>query len=170
MSEQITRDIAALAELFKAGGWSELRVEGGGISLLFSNDPDSTSNGGSALAAPAAPEKGARPPQAPAAAGQKVDPVPDRREKRASGGVIDPDWVAVTAPNLGTFYRSPKPGAAPFVEVGQRVEPSTEICLIEVMKLFTSVKAGLSGTVRHVAVDDGALVEGGQTLAYIEIN
>ena len=45
------------------------------------------------------------------------------------------------APNLGTFYRAPKPGAPPYVAVGQRVEAATEVCLIEVMKLFTSVRA-----------------------------
>ena len=49
------------------------------------------------------------------------------------------------APNLGTFYRAPKPGAPPYVSVGQRVEPTTELCLIEVMKLFTSVAAGVTG-------------------------
>ena len=54
------------------------------------------------------------------------------------------------------------------MEVGQRVEPNTEICLIEVMKLFTSVTAGMAGTVRHIAVADAELVEGGQALLYIE--
>jgi biotin carboxyl carrier protein len=73
----------------------------------------------------------------------------------------------VVAPNLGTFYRAPKPGAAPFLEIGQKVSADTEVCLIEVMKLFTSVKAGVAGTVRHVAVADAELVEGGQPLLYI---
>ena len=54
-------------------------------------------------------------------------------------------WVAVRAPNLGTFYRAPKPGAAPYVSVGQKVDAETEVCLIEVMKLFTYVLAGVSG-------------------------
>ena len=74
----------------------------------------------------------------------------------------------MAAPNLGTFYRSPKPGSPPFVEVGQKVTADTEVCLIEVMKLFTSVKAGTAGTVRHVAAADAELVEGGQVLLYIE--
>ena len=64
------------------------------------------------------------------------------------------DCTAVRAPNLGTFYRSPKPGAPPYVQVGQRVEPSTEVCIIEVMKLFTSVHAGFRGVVRQVLVED----------------
>ena len=77
-------------------------------------------------------------------------------------------WVAVSAPNLGTFYRSPKPGAPPFVEVGMRVEAATDVCLLEVMKLFTTVKAGHGGTVRRVCVNDADMVEHGQTLFYID--
>ena len=72
------------------------------------------------------------------------------------------------APNLGTFYRAPKPGAAPYVTVGQTVDADTEVCLIEVMKLFTSVLAGVEGTVRKVLVEDAELVEYDQPLFLIE--
>ena len=70
----------------------------------------------------------------------------------------------VPAPNLGTFYRAPKPGAANYVEVGSKVAAGEELCLIEVMKLFTAVRADESGTVHSVLVEDGAMVEGGQPL------
>ena len=76
--------------------------------------------------------------------------------------------AAVRAPNLGTFYRAPKPGAPPYVAVGQKVEASTEVCLIEVMKLFTSVRAGVTGTVREVLAEDAQLVEFDQPLFLIE--
>ncbi len=72
------------------------------------------------------------------------------------------------APNLGTFYRAPKPGAPPYVRIGQHVDPTTELCLIEVMKLFTSVFAGVSGFVRQVLVEDAELVEFDQALFLIE--
>jgi biotin carboxyl carrier protein len=81
---------------------------------------------------------------------------------------IAENWIAVKAPNLGTFYRSPKPGADPFVELGDKVSPETEICLLEVMKLFTAVSAGVSGTVRKICAEDAELVEGEQVLFYIE--
>jgi biotin carboxyl carrier protein len=71
-------------------------------------------------------------------------------------------------PNLGIFYRSPKPGAPPYVELGAEVDEETEICLIEVMKLFTPVHAGLRGTVRHICVEDGEMVDHDQPLFYIE--
>jgi biotin carboxyl carrier protein len=79
----------------------------------------------------------------------------------------DPSWIPVLAPNLGTFYRSPKPGAPPGVEVGTKVEATTEICLLEVMKLFTSVKAGRAGKIAQVSATDSELVEAGQVLFYL---
>ena len=81
---------------------------------------------------------------------------------------IPSNWVAVTAPNLGTFYRAPKPGAEPYVQVGQAVGVDTEICLLEVMKLFTAVRAGVAGVVRRICVNDAEMVEHGQPLFYVE--
>jgi acetyl-CoA carboxylase biotin carboxyl carrier protein len=70
----------------------------------------------------------------------------------------------VTAPLLGTFYRAPKPGAPPFVEIGSAVEKETIIGIIEVMKLMNTVRAGTSGRVVDILAQDGALVEYGETL------
>jgi acetyl-CoA carboxylase biotin carboxyl carrier protein len=69
---------------------------------------------------------------------------------------------------LGTFYGAEAPGAAPFVEVGARVEPDTIVCIIEVMKMMNSVAAGVSGTVVEIAAENGALVEFGQPLFRVE--
>ncbi len=68
------------------------------------------------------------------------------------------------APLLGTFYRAPKPGAPPFVEVGAAVEADTIVGIIEVMKLMNTVRAGVRGTVAEVLAADGALVEFGEIL------
>ena len=70
----------------------------------------------------------------------------------------------VVAPLLGTFYRAPKPGAAPFVEVGSEVGEETVIGIIEVMKLMNTVRAGRRGRVVELLAGDGALVEYGQPL------
>lgn len=149
-------DIATLIALFKSNGWSELRVTTDAFSLLLSNDPDAT------LSEPAGAGREAKRkvPAAPA--------VPQQAAPADETSAIPEGWVAVAAPNLGTFYRSPKPGAAPFVELGQAVEADTELCLLEVMKLFTSVKAGVAGVIRRICVADAELVEGGQALLYIE--
>lgn len=79
-----------------------------------------------------------------------------------------PTGHVVSAPMVGTFYRAPEPGATPFVEVGQRVEPDSVVCIIEVMKLMNSVAAGASGVVTHILPADGEAVEFGQTLIVIE--
>jgi len=80
----------------------------------------------------------------------------------------DPALVAVRAPLLGTFYRAPKPGAPPFVEVGAKVEPDTIVGIIEVMKLMNTVRAGTRGTVSDIRARDGSLVEYGETLLNVD--
>ncbi|HEV2170787.1 MAG TPA: acetyl-CoA carboxylase biotin carboxyl carrier protein [Candidatus Binatus sp.] len=72
--------------------------------------------------------------------------------------------IIIRSPMVGTFYRSPEPGAPPFVVVGQTVEPDTTVCIIEVMKLMNSIPAGTLGRVIDIVVDDAAPVESGQSL------
>lgn len=81
--------------------------------------------------------------------------------------VIPEGVIAATAPMLGTFYRAPSPGEKPFVEQGDKVAPDDTVCLVEVMKLFNSVKAGVAGTVEKILVEDGTLVEYAQPLILI---
>jgi acetyl-CoA carboxylase biotin carboxyl carrier protein len=74
----------------------------------------------------------------------------------------------IDAPMLGTFYRAEAPGAAPFVDVGTKVEADTTVCLIEVMKMMNSISAGVAGTIVEVCADNAALVEFGQPLFRVE--
>jgi acetyl-CoA carboxylase biotin carboxyl carrier protein len=74
----------------------------------------------------------------------------------------------VRAPMMGSFYRSPAPGEKPFIEVGQSVAAEDTVCLIEVMKLFNSISAGVSGRVAEIRAENGALVEFGQVLIVID--
>jgi acetyl-CoA carboxylase biotin carboxyl carrier protein len=69
-------------------------------------------------------------------------------------GLID-----VRTPLLGTFYRSPKPGSPPFVEVGSRVEKNTVVAIVETMKLMNSVYAGVCGTVVEMCLDDAQFAD-----------
>lgn len=75
---------------------------------------------------------------------------------------------AIKAPVLGIFYRSPKPGTPPFVEVGQVVKEDDIVCIIEVMKLFNSVKAGMNGRVVEICAENTEMVEFDQTLFVLE--
>ena len=73
----------------------------------------------------------------------------------------------IRSPMVGTFYRSPQPGAPPFVQNGSRVEPDAIVCIIEVMKLMNSVTAGVAGVVTHVFAEDAHRVEYGEPLIAI---
>jgi acetyl-CoA carboxylase biotin carboxyl carrier protein len=87
---------------------------------------------------------------------------PDRTEPALADGEI-----AIRAPMLGTFYRASAPGQPPFVEACQHVKADDTLCLIEVMKLFNSIRAGVDGTVRSILAENGSLVEYNQILFVI---
>lgn len=70
----------------------------------------------------------------------------------------------VRAPMLGTFYRSPSPGAPPFVEVGSQVRKGDPLCIVEVMKLFNTIAAERDGIITEIGAENASLVEYGQML------
>jgi len=78
--------------------------------------------------------------------------------------------VEVTSPMVGSVFHAPSPGAAPYVEVGSRVEPETQLCIIEVMKLMNAVTAGVAGIVVEVCVPNGAPVQYGDVLFRIDVD
>jgi acetyl-CoA carboxylase biotin carboxyl carrier protein len=105
-----------------------------------------------ALASAAAPVLAARP--APIAAAAAID-----------AGI---NQIVIAAPMVGTFYRAPSPDAPPFVEIGSIVRKDQPVCLIEVMKLFTTINAEQDGRVVQIGAQNGELVEFGQMLFVIE--
>lgn len=109
----------------------------------------------------------AAPVGAPAAAPTPVT-TPAPAAPAAKTAAIPAGHLAVTAPILGTFYVAPEPGAPPFVTVGQQVTEDTTCGLIEVMKVFNSVRAGVKGTIVKVVAQNGGFVEFGQTLFIVE--
>ena len=72
--------------------------------------------------------------------------------------------LSIKSSMVGTFYSSPEPGAEPFVRVGQHVSESTQVCIIEVMKLMSSIEAGVNGTIVEIFVKNNDPVEFGQVL------
>jgi len=80
---------------------------------------------------------------------------------------IDDGTLPVRAPLIGTFYRAPKPGAPPFVEVGSRVSRDTVVGIVETMKLMNSVYAGTAGVVQAIDTADGEFVEQNHVLMRI---
>jgi acetyl-CoA carboxylase biotin carboxyl carrier protein len=150
------KEILEVLDLFQKSGWEDLTLESGGVRLSISK------TGRAPLSPRAAP--GLRRETldvAPAAEPVHSAPTPP-------SAAIDPRWIAVKAPMLGTYYAAPKPGAPPFVSVGQPVREQDNLCIIEVMKLMNYVKATTRGTVAHIAVSNGDLVEFDQALVYID--
>jgi acetyl-CoA carboxylase biotin carboxyl carrier protein len=78
-----------------------------------------------------------------------------------------PDGHVVKSPMVGSFYRSPSPGAKPFVEVGQSVSAGDTLCIIEAMKLLNEIEADQSGVINAILVESGQPVEYGQPLFVI---
>jgi len=91
-------------------------------------------------------------------------PHPDSNEDGANASGL----VAVVAPLPGTFYRAPRPGAPPFVEVGDAVGADTVVAIVETMKLMNSVHAGTSGRVARITAENGEFAPLGATLMLIE--
>jgi acetyl-CoA carboxylase biotin carboxyl carrier protein len=156
-------DIEALVELFAASDWDELHLKIDGLELFLSNDPNAR-----LTVPPAASQAPVGALHAQQASPQGMGHAAAPPSQVAAISDVPTHWVAIKAPNLGTFYRAPKPGAPPYVELGQAVSQETEICLIEVMKLFTAVCAGTKGIIRRILVNDAEMVEYGQALFYIE--
>jgi acetyl-CoA carboxylase biotin carboxyl carrier protein len=106
-------------------------------------------------------------PAAPAPSLQPANPAPAPPETAAPAAPAAAPGVAVTSPMIGIFFRSPSPGAAPFVSVGDTVKADSVIGIIEVMKLMNPVHAGVAGTVSSIAAEDAQAVEFGEDLMYI---
>jgi acetyl-CoA carboxylase biotin carboxyl carrier protein len=150
------REIAEISRLLEDSSFDELELEiEGGLKIYLRRG-------------------GARPSPLPASA-QPVAAANAAAASTANAAVpveavsiADPALIAVRAPLLGTFYRAPRPGEPPFIEVGKSVEPDTTVGIIEVMKLMNTVRAGARGVVRQICARDGNLVEYGETLLTIE--
>ena len=104
-----------------------------------------------------APAPAAKPALTPAPAAAATAPA-----------AIPEGMLPITAPLLGTFYVAPEPGAPPFVKVGQQITEDTTVGLIEVMKVFNSVRATVNGTIVEVVAQNGQFVEFGQTLFIVK--
>jgi len=118
------------------------------------------------LAAPAATAPVATAPE-PVSAAPEPAPVEATPEAASAGDAIPEGLVAIKAPFTGLFYRKPSPPEPSFVEVGSEVKEDTTVCLVEVMKCFTSIAAGVKGHVEKILVENATLVEIGQVMFLI---
>jgi len=154
-----------LLTLVQEHGVSELEIEQDGFRVkvrkegaapavlnpIFHPQPSATL--GPAAASPAVPVAVAMPQGSPAAA-----------TADASAGEDDVELAVVKSPIVGTFYRSPEPGAAAFVDVGTTVKKGQVLCIIEAMKLMNEIDSEYDGEVVNVYVENGQPVQYGERL------
>jgi acetyl-CoA carboxylase biotin carboxyl carrier protein len=86
----------------------------------------------------------------------------------AAPGVVDKNWVDVTSPMVGTFYRASGPDEPPFIEVGDIMRKGQAICIIEAMKLMNELEAEVNGEVMEILVENGKPIEFGQLLMRVK--
>ena len=148
-------DVAEIMRLVEQSKFDELNLEIDGVKLTLRR---SASGGMMRSASTAsAPSEAAVAPAAGAERARSAAPA-------AAAGPVDKSLKEITSPMLGTFYRAPKPGSAPFVEIGSAVQEDSVIAIIEVMKLMNTVRAGVKGVVTEILPADETLVEFGQVL------
>ncbi len=152
-------ELACVVDLLKTAEFSEFRYEKGDVRLIVRRG----SLRQQSLEADAPAYAGVPTVQAPLTTVQSAGTAPAPAVPLQPAELVA-GTVQVTAPLLGSFYGRPKPGEAPFVKVGDRVEPDTVMCIVEVMKLMNSVSAGCAGVVAAIHAADNQLVEFGQTL------
>ena len=151
------RKVKKLIELLDESGIAEIEITEGEESVRISRyAPGAPAAAPVAYAAPAAAPAAAAPAAAPAAAAP-VAPVE-----------VEEDGYEVTAPMVGTFYAASSPGAAPYVQVGDRVNEGDTLCIIEAMKMMNQIEADVSGVIKSIRLQNGEPVEFGQTLIVID--
>jgi acetyl-CoA carboxylase biotin carboxyl carrier protein len=146
-------DVKRLLELLDASKFDELHLETDGTKLTLRRN-------GAGFAAMAA--SSVTPTAVTASSAPVASPVTATKAPSTSG--LESGLIDVRASMLGQFYGAPKPGAAPFVTVGSKVQRDTAIGIIEVMKLMNSISAGVDGEVVEILARDGDLVEFDQIL------
>ncbi len=145
-------DVQEILRLLDASPYDELHIETERFKLTlrragtgsWTQERQTLANPQVAQAATARPSAA---PSEPAAAAQA-------QAQAQEDGLLD-----IRTPIVGTFYRAPKPGAAPFVDLGAKVDSDTVVAIVETMKLMNSVYAGVRGEVVEICVADGEFVE-----------
>jgi acetyl-CoA carboxylase biotin carboxyl carrier protein len=143
--------IRQLLELMEKFDVREFKLQRGDVRYVLRRGPQEFLTSAPAMFGPPSPM-----PALPAAAAPA--PAPAAAE----------NLLQVKSPTVGTFYTAPSPGDAAFVKVGDAIKPDTIVCIVEAMKVFNQIPAGVSGTVAKILLTDGDAVEFGQPLLLVK--
>jgi len=152
------RKVKKLIELLDESGIAEIEITEGEEAVRISRYPTG------AAAAPA-PAYAPPPPAAPAS--QASTPASAQPSEPATAPPEE-DGFQIKAPMVGTYYSASSPGAAAYVQVGDRVSEGDTLCIIEAMKMMNQIEADVSGVIKSIRVQNGEPVEYGQTLFVVD--
>jgi acetyl-CoA carboxylase biotin carboxyl carrier protein len=155
-------DVLHILKLIDESKFDYFQLEVGELKITVSKGEPIPINSTPQLSAATPPPQAfptPKPAAAPAVAPAAVVPKPV---------AVPEGMLTISAPLLGTFYVAPEPGAPPFVQVGQQITEDTTVGLIEVMKVFNSVRATVKGTIVELVVQNGQFVEFGQVLFIVK--
>ena len=145
------KDVAEIMRLLEQSSFDSLSLEMNGVKLNLRR--------GAAVPAREVPVSAAASQPAAESQQSRVQAAVRKTKRPSEAGLLE-----VVSPLLGIFYRAPKPGEPPFVEVGSKVNEETVVGIVEVMKLMNSVHAGVKGEVVEILAANAALVEYGEVL------
>jgi acetyl-CoA carboxylase biotin carboxyl carrier protein len=156
-------EIREIAELIEKYGFTDFEFENEKIRLRLSK---------SSVIAPQVafqPVTAATPIQTQSVIESRLSAEDSKVAQEAKPETEDDNLYKITSPIVGTFYRAPAPDKPPYVQIGDKVQPDTVVCIVEAMKLMNEVQAGVSGEVVKIYVENGQPVEYGQPLFGIKV-
>ncbi|MTV20346.1 acetyl-CoA carboxylase biotin carboxyl carrier protein [Staphylococcus delphini] len=146
------KEIKELIDILDNSNLTEISIEDKGTTINLKKEKEIVTQQISAPQQMVAPTVTAEPVQTSAAS---VD---------TPATEADTSLKTITAPMVGTFYKSPSPEESAYVQVGDQVTPDTTVCILEAMKLFNEIQAEVAGEIVEILVEDGQMVEYGQAL------
>lgn len=179
------KQIQDLIEFVSQSGVSEVKLEKDDIKLTIKTQTEEEEERSSAQTAvypqmmPPQMMAGQppMPQQQPAPAQQQpAEPAPQQSESSdqpaqpSEGEMDESQYLRISSPMIGTFYRSPSPDKDPYVKVGDQVKAGQVVCVVEAMKLFNEIESEVSGKIVKIAADNAAPVEYDQTLFLVDPN
>ena len=148
-----------ILDLVRAHDLAEFEIEHDGLRLKIRKDAAGVP---AVVTAPHAPSAPAAPP--PAASASSAPTATASGATAADATEAEVELAVVKSPIVGTFYRSPEPGAPPFVEIGSQVKKGQVLCIIEAMKLMNEIDSEYDGEIVNIYVENGQAVQYGERL------
>lgn len=170
LNEEDIQQLARLIESLEQSTFDYLQLQVGDMKVTIGKG-NIPVDGAPAAAAPQAAPSVHVPPPPPAAPAQAA-PAPAAAQPRKSPaiGPTPAGMIDIKSEIMGMYYAQPEPGAPPFVTIGAEIKEDTTVCLIEVMKTFNAIPAGVRGVITEICAENAQLVEYGQVLFRVRPN